>query len=148
MKDGLKKDKTIRNAFVLVSPDCPVEHAIEPTAKPGSKPTLHGIQYRLLTERPYYYDLDELILETHIRHKLPEERVDEARRAEIREALFRKSHPCMRASALPKKYGYGVHYDANGKIALFPMESETYRSFAESGREGVKVEYAMRNKKT
>lgn len=144
----MTKDKTIRNTFVLVAPDCPVERGVEPSTKPGGKATLHEIQYRLLTERPYHYDLDELILETHIRHKLADEVVDDARREAIRTELFRKPHPCMRASALPKKYGFGVHYDGDGKIALYPMESEPYRWFADGKEEGVKVEYAMRSKKS
>ncbi|MBX3102634.1 MAG: hypothetical protein KF690_09015, partial [Bacteroidetes bacterium] len=48
-------------------------------------------------------------------------------REDLWTSLFSKGHPCMRASALVKRYGYGAHYDAQGRIAIFPMESEAYR---------------------
>jgi len=34
-------------------------------------------------------------------------------------ALLSKPHPCLRASMLPKRYGWGVHYDGNGRITLY-----------------------------
>ncbi|WP_438447611.1 DUF6157 family protein [Gorillibacterium sp. sgz5001074] len=138
----------IRNSFVLVSPDCPVEHSVEPVVKKDAKPSVHALQYELLSSKPYRYTLDDLIYEVHIRHKeIPAELV-EAEGERIREELLSKSHPCMRASMLPKKYGWGVHYDEEGKLALVAMESPEYQTFAE-GKDGggVKVEPAMRNKR-
>ena len=52
----------------------------------------------------------------------------------------------MRASPLPKKYGWGVHHDRAGRIALYGVESEEYRRFA-SGAGGVKVVMALRSKR-
>jgi len=134
----------IVNTFVKVSPDCPAEHSVVPVSKKEGK-TAHEVQYDILTEHPYTYDLDDLIVETYIRHKLAGEDVDEARRAEVRARLLSKGQPCMRASMLPKKFGWGVHYDEAGRIALVPMESEAYQRFL--ARTDVKIEFAMRNKK-
>jgi hypothetical protein len=53
----------------------------------------------------------------------------------------------MRASALPKKYGWGAHYDGQGRIALYAMESEAYRQFADGQVSGVKVVAALRSKR-
>jgi len=135
---------TIVNTFVRVAQDCPTERGLVPVSK-GPGKTLHELQFDLLTEHPYTYDLDELIVETHIRHKLASDAVDEAKRAAVRAELLAKSHPCMRASMLPKKFGWGVHYDENGRIAIYPMESEQYAQLSE--RPDLKQEYAMRNKK-
>ncbi|HZG86665.1 DUF6157 family protein [Paenibacillus sp.] len=135
---------TIVNTFVRVSQDCPAERGIVPVSK-GPGKTLPEVQFDILSKHPYTYDLDELIVETHIRHKLALDALDEARRASVRSELLAKSHPCMRASMLPKKYGWGVHYDENGRIAIYPMESEAYARLSE--RADLKQEYAMRNKK-
>ncbi|WZO98502.1 DUF6157 family protein [Isosphaeraceae bacterium EP7] len=44
------------------------------------------------------------------------------------------------------KYGWGVHYDAFGKIALYAVESDEYRRL--SGPDaGTKVVQAMRNRR-
>ncbi|HZG56294.1 DUF6157 family protein [Paenibacillus sp.] len=136
--------KPIVDTFVRVAPDCPAAYGIVPVSK-GERKTLHEIQYELLAEHPYRYTLEDLIVETHIRHKLADEPIDEARRAEVRAELLRKDHPCMRASVLPKKLGWGVHYDEAGRIALYPMESERYAEFLE--RTDLKQEPAMRNAK-
>ncbi|MCC2684443.1 MAG: hypothetical protein K0R75_1342 [Paenibacillaceae bacterium] len=139
--------KSIVNSFVTVAPDCPVEHSVVPSVKEGTKPSIHSLQYELLTERPYELTLEDLIYEVHVRHKeIPPEELRESA-AQIRDGLFQKSHPCMRASMLPKKFGWGVHYDDQGKIALYGMETEEYSRFAEQGDGQIKVEPAMRNKR-
>jgi len=136
--------KPIVNTFVRVAADCPAERGVVPVSK-GDRKTAHEVQYEILTEHPYAYDLEDLIVETYIRHKLAGEAVDEARRAELRERLLSKSYPCMRASMLPKKFGWGVHYDEQGRIAIVPKESEAYLRLSE--RSDLKQEFAMRNKK-
>lgn len=132
----------LKNTFVRVSPDCPVTSSVIPVGKNGSSP-IHVLQYELLSEHPYRYTLQDLIYEVHIRHKAIEDA--EARKDEIWSELFQKSHPCMRASMLPKKYGWGVHYDEEGRIALYSMESEEYQQFTASGQSDVNVFPAMRN---
>jgi hypothetical protein len=99
-----------------------------------------------LTEYPYRYSLEELIYQVHIRHKeIPADRLRDDAEG-VRAELFSKNHPCMRASMLPKKYGWGVHYNHEGKLALHAMESEEYGRFAD-GADGVQLVYAMRTKR-
>jgi hypothetical protein len=81
-----------------------------------------------------------------VRHKaIPPEEVA-AHRQELWAELFQKGHPCMRASALTKRYGWGAHYNQHGKIALYPMESEEYQQFVQAPT-GIKVLGAMRTKR-
>jgi hypothetical protein len=47
-------------------------------------------------------------------------------RDQERKQFFSKGRACMRASALTKRYGWGVHNDADDKIAIYAMESDTY----------------------
>jgi hypothetical protein len=138
--------KPITNTFVLVAPDCPVASAEVPAPR-GGKATVATLQYELLTARPYTLTLEDLIFEVHVRRaELPAAEL-EARGTEIRAALFSKSHPCMRASPLPKRYGWGVHHDAEGRIALYAVESEAYRRFASGAVEGIEIVLAMRSKR-
>jgi len=76
-----------------------------------------------------------------IRNSLP--RDDAAKRAEF----FHKNHPCLRASALTKRYGWGVHFNSKGKAALYSRDSKEYEAFEENRGGAVKLVKAMRNKR-
>ena len=117
-----------KNAFVQVSEDCPVSQSEIPVAKNGKK-TAHLIQYELLTGQPYTYDHESLIYEVYVRRKEIPEALLKTDKPEIWAELFAKGHPCMRASSLVKRYGFGAHYNEEGKIAIYPMESRTYKAF-------------------
>ncbi|MFC0215521.1 DUF6157 family protein [Paenibacillus chartarius] len=131
------------NTFITVAADCPAEFGIVP---PGRKsgPTKPGIEYELLANHPYTYTQEEVLYQTYIRHKqIPEEEAA-AKDAELREAFYLKPQPCLRASMLPKKYGWGLHFDEKGRIALVAKESAEYQHYA-GGAPEVKVLAAMRN---
>lgn len=134
------------DTFITVSPDSPVTASARPPLKGGAK-TKPLLEYELLSAHPYGFTEKELIYQVHVQHKGITEEEQQEREGEIREGLFAKSHPCMRASMLPKKYGYGVHYDHEGKIAIYGVETSRYRALAE-GEAGVRVIAAMRNKKS
>jgi len=38
-----------------------------------------------------------------------------------------KGHPHLRVSPLAKRYGWGIHNNADGKIALIAVESPAYK---------------------
>ncbi len=135
-----------QNTFILVSPDCPATNGIVPVSAKETKP-VHLIQYELLTEYPYKYDYPELLFETHIRHKQISAEELGRRGQEIRDELFAKKHACLRASALPKKYGWGVHYEEVGKIAIYGVDSLEYKQLSESNGSGVQILHGMRSRK-
>ncbi|MFK7694880.1 DUF6157 family protein [Paenibacillus sp. HJGM_3] len=131
------------NTFIKVAADCPASEATVPPDKKETK-TKAGIEYDLIANHPYGYTQEEVMFETHVRHKgiTPEEL--EARGTQIRDEFFQVPKACMRASMLPKKFGWGLHFNAEGKVALVPVGSEQYEAYAE-GAEGVRVLPAMRN---
>lgn len=133
------------DTFIEVAPDCPVVEGVVPVMR-GKRTPIHLIQYRLLTDAPYTYSHKELVFAVHVARQgvLPEELVE--RRDEIWADLFKKGHPCLRASALTKRYGWGAHYDGEGKIALYGMDSVAYGNFTRPGT-GVKLLKAMRSKR-
>ncbi|RCW51779.1 DUF6157 family protein [Paenibacillus prosopidis] len=134
------------DTFITVAPDCPAERGMVPPDKKSGK-TKPGIEYELVANSPYVYTQEQLLYETHIRHKEISPEVLAERGTQLRDEFFQKPTACLRASMLPKKYGWGIHFNAEGKMALVPMESPDYQRFVEDGNGSLKVLAAMRNSK-
>lgn len=133
-----------KDTFVQVALDCPATRGVVPVGK-GERQPIHVIQYELLSKNPYRFTDDDLLYEVHVRHKEISLEERQTRAQEIRDELLANPHPCMRASLLPKKYGWGVHYDGKGRLALYPSESAAYARFTQAGS-GVTLVYALRSK--
>ncbi|RJE90562.1 hypothetical protein D3P07_00160 [Paenibacillus sp. 1011MAR3C5] len=127
------------NMFVAVAPDCPVETGVVPVSKRESKPA-HVIQYELLSAQPYQFTFEEQLFEVYLKHKGFDPDMPEAERSRLRDELLAKSHPCMRASQLPKKYGWGVHYNDEGRIAIYGMETEAYQELLDAAKNNDNME--------
>lgn len=132
------------HTFIKISDDCPVGESEIPVARKGNKPA-HLIQYELLKENPYRFGHEELVFEVFVRQKEIPAAVLETDAGKIKEELFSKGHPCLRASALIKRYGFGAHYNEYGKIAIYPMESEEYLVFITN--KDIKLLAGMRTKR-
>ncbi|MDQ0858983.1 DUF6157 family protein [Bacillus sp. V2I10] len=137
-------DLNYYQTFIAVSLDSPASEGLVPPVRKG-KVTKPSIEYELLAANPYIYTQTDLIYEVHIRHKAISEEEIENRADQIRNELFQKSQACLRASMLPKKYGWGLHFDEDGKIALYGVESPEYHQFLENKDGKMKVLNAMRN---
>lgn len=107
------------NTLIEVSEDCPVATGAVPP-KPGS---VAALQYTLLSETPYGLTSDDLLTAVAA---LRQGR-GEADWPEIRAELFSKPQACLRSSPLVKTYGWGLHHDAAGKVALVSCDSADYR---------------------
>lgn len=127
------------NTLIAVAEDCPAESAIVPTRN-DAKPTIAAEQYRLLSERPYELTSEDVIFEVYA----DKQGIPEAGRPAAREAYFATSRACLRTSPLAKKFGWGLHNDAEGRLALVAMETDEYRRLA-SGEDGTAVVRAMRS---
>lgn len=132
------------NTFITIATDCPAVNGTMPPDKKGGK-SKAGIEFELVAANPYKYTQEELLYETHIRHKeIPQEEL-EARGTQIRDEFFQVPKPCLRASMLPKKFGWGLHFNAEGKLALIPMESDQYQQFIDGSKGEIRLVPAMRN---
>lgn len=112
------------NTFIEVAEDCITKKGIEPPLKEEKK-SVARMQYEFIKFNPYKYTSDELIFKIHaIRNQISDEQKDIER-----EQFFSKGQPCMRASDLAKKYGWGIHYDENSKMAIYAVDSNEYPQF-------------------
>jgi hypothetical protein len=62
-----------------------------------------------------------------------------------RDEFFSKGQACMRASGLGKRFGWGVHADAEGRVAIYAVGSKRYQALAKDS--GLKQVRAMRSKR-
>lgn len=132
------------NQFIEIAPDCPTDNAVVPQDK-GDKRSIASIEYQLLSGNPYGYTLEELKFATHVLHKQIPPAEAAARRQQLWDEYFAKPCACMRASPLTKQYGWGAHYNEQGKIAIYPAGSAEYQRFVQNGN--IKKYFAMRSKR-
>jgi hypothetical protein len=112
------------NTFILVSDDCPVVIAEAPPQK--TERTVADITYELLKDNPYKYTSDEVLFRIHVLKKGIAENEIEAEQ----KRFFSKGQPCFRSSPLCKRYGWGVHNNAEGKVAIYAVESNEYKKMS------------------
>lgn len=112
------------DTFIAVAEDCPADGAEEPPFD-ADKPTVAALQYAMLAAHPYRHTSDDVIFAVHAQRA----GIAEADRPAAREAFFSKGQPCLRASPLGKRYGWGTHHDAQGRVALVPRGSAEYDAF-------------------
>lgn len=146
----MAEDLNYYSTLIAVADDCPVAAAEVPRPR-GGKPTVAVLQYEMISGSPYGLTQEDVLFETWLRRQDLPAGLPEERRAELREDFFSRSQACLRASPLPKRHGWGLLFDADGRIALCPMESEEYRRLvedAERGDGGVRVLKAMRSRRS
>ncbi|MCR2822252.1 DUF6157 family protein [Lederbergia panacisoli] len=129
-----------KNTLITISEDSKVTSAKVPVPK-NDKPTIASIEYDLIKNNPYKYTQDDVQFQTYLIKNQNEERnVDQ-----VREQFFSKPKACFRASPLVKNYGWGFHYDDQGKVAIYDAESESYRQLL--GRDDITKLKGMRSKR-
>ena len=110
--------------FIEVADDCPASHGEVPKSR-GDKKSIAEMQYELLAKNPYKFTSDDVLFQVFAdRNDLTPSEYEAARKE-----YFSKGQACLRASPLTKRYGFGIHADENGKVALYGVETDEYREF-------------------
>jgi len=128
------------NTFIHIADDCPVESAEIPPEKNGEK-TAAVIQFEMIKQNPYKFTSDDIIFSVYaIKNKISSKEHEREK-----EKFFSKGQPCFRSSPLTKRYGWGVHSNAEGKIAIFEVESVEYKKLSKDKK--LKHLNALRSKR-
>ncbi|MFN6944153.1 MAG: DUF6157 family protein [Cytophagaceae bacterium] len=110
------------STFIEVAEDSKVTSGEKPRSK-GELKTVAELQFELIVEHPYTFTSDEIFFRVFaIRNDLAESEIEQAQKE-----FFSKGQPCFRASPLTKRYGFGVHCDSRGKVAIYGIETEKYQ---------------------
>lgn len=129
------------NTLIEVAEDCSATVGEMPPIR-GDKKSVANLQFEMLHEHPYEFTSDDVLFSVFAIRK----EILEGALKEQRELFFSKGQPCFRASPLPKRYGWGVHSNEEGKIALYGVDSEDYQKLV--AHESVTKKKAMRAKRT
>lgn len=127
-----------QNAFIAVADDCPAAAGEAPPLR-GGKKSVANIQFELISKNPYRFTSDDVLFQVYAERN----ELTEGEFAEGRKEFFSRGQPCLRTSPLTKRYGWGVHSDGEGRIAIYGRESEAYARFLSGG--DVKVVKAMKS---
>ena len=128
------------NTFIEVSDDCPVSQGEIPPTKADR--SIANIQFEMISQNPYKFTSDEILFHCHATKKgLAESGLNHEK-----ELFFSKGQACLRCSPLTKRYGWGVHHDEDGKVALYSKGSEEYEKLVND--KTLKIVKAMRSKKS
>lgn len=128
------------NTFIEVAEDCPIKKAETPPQKNDAK-TAAIMQFEMIGGKPYQYSSDDVIFSVYAaKNNIGKKEFDKER-----EKFFSKGQPCLRSSPLTKRYGWGVHSNEEGKIAIYAVETEEYKKLSKDKH--VSHVKAMRSKR-
>ncbi|MDQ3987646.1 MAG: DUF6157 family protein [Actinomycetota bacterium] len=132
------------DTFIAVADD---SMATQGAVPPGTSdtPTVPARIFQMVAEHPYRYTSGDVIFTVYAdRRGIPRQE-----RAAAREEFYSRSQACLRSSDLGKRYGWGIHADADGRIALVGVETPEYAEFVSGQRRSasgapIKLTKAMR----
>ncbi|MDN5215526.1 DUF6157 family protein [Fulvivirgaceae bacterium BMA12] len=128
------------NTFIEIAEDCPAKAGEIPPVK-GDKKSIANLQYDMLFDNPYKFTSDDILYTVFaMRKEIPERELEVQR-----QVFFSKGQPCFRSSPLTKRYGWGIHSNEEGKVAMYGVGTEAYRKFVSDG--SIKKTKAMRSKR-
>jgi len=113
------------NTFIEVADDCPIKIAEVPPQKENGK-TVANLQFNMINENPYCFTSDEIIFTIYAEKNC----IDKKEYAKEKEKYFSKGQACLRSSPLSKRYGWGIHFDGDGKVAIYPFGSDEYKKYS------------------
>lgn len=131
------------STFIAVADDCPATHGEVPVAR-GAAKTAAQVHYEMTCEAPYRYTQAQILFAAELAKKGLDP-VEHPEGGATWKAFYAKGQPCLRCSPLGKRYGWGLHFDAQGRVAAYPVGSSEYARLA--GDASVEHTRAMRNRR-
>lgn len=117
------------DTFIAVADDSAATEGTVPPSAPDN-PSVAARSFQLVSEHPYRYTSGDVIFTVFAdRRGIPEHE-----RSAARDEFYSRSQACLRSSDLGKRYGWGIHADADGRIALIGVETAEYAQFVSGQR--------------
>ena len=116
------------DTFITASEDSPARTGTVPPEREGT-PSVAFAQYRLIGRHPYQHTQEEVLFETSARVRGRTDLAADERDA-LRTEFLSTPTACLRSSPLAKRYGWGIHFDSEGKVALAAVDSPEYKRHA------------------
>jgi len=114
------------NTFIAVAEDCRAVTGEVPMERAGGR-TVASTQYAMLAAAPGQWTQGDVLLASSPQVRSRDIRdIDEAELRGLRQEYFNRPRACLRASPLPKSFGWGLHYDVDCRITLHAVDSPEY----------------------
>jgi hypothetical protein len=112
-----------KNTFIAAAEDCRATAGEVPPER-ASGPTVASVQYAMLAASPGRWTQEDVLLASspHLRGR----DLSEVELSVLRKEYFMQPRACLRASPLPKTFGWGLHYDGEGRITMHAVDSPEY----------------------
>lgn len=108
------------STFLTVAPDTSAVAGVEPV---GS--TIAASTFSLIASAPYALRSSDVIFRVWAgRHGVSTDSPDEWA------SFYATPRACLRSSDLGKRYGWGIHADADGRLAVYAVGSSEYGALA------------------
>ncbi len=130
------------DTFIQIAPDSKTVEPVVPQPRGGNK-SIACIEFDLISNNPYRFTQEEIQFLVFLERE-GMSRPKEPDRHRLWGSFFSKPRPCLRSSSLPKNYGWGLHFDAEGKVAVAGVNSPEYKRFADADLD---QKYALRNRR-
>ena len=140
MKEQRLHTTNYLDTFIEIADDCPVKSGEIPPQKEDTK-TVANRQFDLVAQNPYKYTSDDVLFQVFAEKNKISSKVMSAER----QHFFSKGQPCLRSSPLTKRYGWGIHCNAEGKVAIYAVDSIEYHQFVKDKK--IQHVKAMRSKR-
>jgi hypothetical protein len=114
-----------RDTFITVAPDSTAVAGIVPEPR-GGRPTVASATFEMVADKPYAFRSSDVIFTVWANRR----DVPAAERVAAWAEFYSKGQACLRGSDLGKRYGWGIHSDADGRVALYAVGSAEYDAFA------------------
>ena len=116
------------NTFISVAEDCRATTGEVPPGR-GTGPTVAGVQHAMLAGEPGRWTQEDVLIASApgVRGRTD---LAPGELERLTAEYFAEPRACLRASPLGKTYGWGLHYDAEGRITLHAVGSESYQRLA------------------
>ncbi len=111
------------DTFIVIAADSRVTQGMEPKLR--ATPTVAQLMFGMVHPHPYRYTSDDVLFAVFAERK----GIAARRRAAARVEFFSKPQACMRASPLSKSHGWGIHHDAQARVALYGAQTARYAAF-------------------
>lgn len=143
------------STFITVADDCPARTGQVPPAEHRGRPTVAAVHFAMIHEHPYRYTQEDVQFAAAERRPaagtdddpLPADRAEREAIAAAKAAYLARPLACLRSSPLAKRYGWGLHFDARGGVAAYPLGGAEYDRYAAGDGGRVRVLAAFRTRR-
>lgn len=115
------------NTLITISEDSPTATSVIPDL---GKSSVAAQQFQWITDQAYELTSDDVIF----RRVAEKEGIADHLRDAAQKEYFKTGRACLRTSPLAKQYGWGIHSNEEGKLALVAVESAEYAALVADDR--------------